>query len=40
VIRNLRKLKLVEVLNTAGYTKFSDFPNIKSTKMVKEKKED
>lgn len=39
VIRNVRKLRLVEILRQRGYTRFSDFPEIKSTKLHIMKKE-
>lgn len=33
IIRNKKRAKIVEELKAKGYTKFSQFPNIKSTKM-------
>lgn len=33
ILRNKRRAKIVEELKAKGYTKFSQFPSIKSTKM-------
>lgn len=33
ILRNKKKVKIVEELKIKGYTRFSQFPNIKSTKM-------
>lgn len=33
IIRNKKRAKIVEELKAKGYTKFSQFPSIKSTKM-------
>ncbi len=38
ILRNKKRLKLVEELKTRGYTKNSNFPKVKSTKLgIKEK---
>jgi hypothetical protein len=33
IIRNKKKVKIVEELKARGYTKFSQFPNVLSTKV-------
>jgi len=40
VLRNVKKIKIVELLKEKGYKRFSDFPQIKSTKAQSPKKDD
>lgn len=35
----MKKVKICEILRERKYTKFSDFPKVKSTKVVGKKKE-
>ena len=32
MIRNIKKAKIIEILKQRGYTRFSDFTKVKSTK--------
>lgn len=38
ILRNKKRLKLVEELKTRGYTKQTHFPKVKSTKQVAKEK--
>lgn len=38
VVRNVKKIKIVEELKRKNFTKFGDFPQIKSTKLAFQKK--
>lgn len=38
ILRNKKKMKLIEELKTRGYTKMSHFPKVKSTKQLPKEK--
>jgi hypothetical protein len=38
VLRNKKKMKLIDELKTRGYTKMSHFPKVKSTKQAPKEK--
>lgn len=41
VIRNVKKIKIIEILKNKGYKKFSEFTKVKSTKgQLPQKKEE